>query len=135
MLTNRTITFLLILSLFLMTSMTIAKDFIIFNVSQDIPMGEKDETIKKNYFMNIGSNQGVKKGTLIDVYRRVSKLDPYENKKRYNFKVKVGEIKILHTEQNASIGMIKEFFSDTNYPVVDVYDFMIGDVVKVHVDK
>ena len=135
MLTSKTLTIMLLLSFFMMTTMSIAKDFIIFNISQDLPMGEENEVIKKNYYINIGNEQGVKKGTLLDVYRNVSKLDPYENKKRYNYKIKIGELKVLHSERGAAIGKLEEFFDSNNSPLINIYDFMVGDQVKVHIKK
>ena len=122
------ITFLLLLfSLNLM-----AKDHLIYSVSQEIPMGYKDEVIKKNFYLNIGANQGVAKGTTLDVYRVISKSNPYENLKRVNYKVKIGELKVLHSDDEASIGILSNLKDDEETPLIHLKGFMIGDHVSVN---
>lgn len=96
-------------------------------------MGHENEVIKKNYYVNIGKQQGVDSGTHLDVFRIVSRLDPYENKKRFNFKVKIGELEVLHTEENSAIGVLKSINDDKKSPLFEIGQFMIGDQVGVKV--
>jgi hypothetical protein len=98
-------------------------------------MGYVDEINKKNYFINMGENQGVEKGTVLDVYRIISKLNPYDNQKRINHKVKVGEIKVLYATGEAAIGRKKLFMDDKETPLFEIEDFMIGDHVDVSVNE
>ncbi len=114
-------------------SMAIAKDYVIYSITQDFPMGEKDEVLRKNFYVDMGKNQGINKGAVLDVFRVVSILDPYESKKRYNHKVKVGEIKVLHSEDTSSITTFNKIAKEDETPVLDVEAFMIGDVVTPHV--
>lgn len=124
---------LFMLALVFTASMAIAKDYVIYSIAQDFPMGNKDEVLKKNYYIDMGKNQGVSKGSTLDVYRVVSVLDPYENKKRFNHKIKVGEIKILHVEESSSIGVLAKADKEEEVPVLDVNGLMIGDVVSAHI--
>jgi hypothetical protein len=114
-------------------SMAIAKDYVIYSISQDIPMGIEKEVLRKNYYIDMGKNQGVSKGSLLDVYRVVSVLDPYESKKRFNHKIKIGEVKVLHAEDGSSIGIMNKIESDDETPVFEIGKLMIGDVVSAHV--
>lgn len=114
-------------------SMAIAKDYAIYSIAQDFPMGNKDEVLKKNYYIDMGKNQGVSKGTTLDVYRVISVLDPYQNKKRYNHKVKIGQLKVLHAEETNAIAVLDKMEEDEQMPVLDVSSLMIGDLVNVHV--
>lgn len=113
------------------TSLAIAKDYVIYSISQDIPMGNKDEIIRKNFYVDMGSTQGLKKGSLLDVYRVVSVLDPYESKKRFNHRVKIGEVKVLHAEDSSAIGVMNKIEMDEETPVFEVGKMMIGDIVTV----
>lgn len=124
---------LFMLALVFTASMAIAKDYVIYSIAQDFPMGNKDEVLKKNYYIDMGKNQGVSKGSTLDVYRVVSVLDPYENKKRFNHKIKVGEIKVLHVEESSSIGVLAKADKEEEVPVLDVNGLMIGDVVSAHI--
>lgn len=114
-------------------SMAIAKDYVIYSITQDFPMGEKDEVLKKNFYVDMGKNQGVSKGAVLDVFRVISVLDPYESKKRYNHRIKIGEIKVLHAEETSSITTLNKLAKEDEAPVLDVGALMIGDIVTPHV--
>lgn len=114
-------------------SMAIAKDYVIYSISQDIPMGVEKEVLRKNYYIDMGKNQGVSKGSVLDVYRVISVLDPYESKKRFNHKIKIGEVKILHAEEASSIGIMSKLEGEEETPVFEIGKLMIGDIVSAHV--
>mgnify|MGYP000741733295 FL=1 len=114
-------------------SMAIAKDYVIYSISQDIPMGNPKEVLRKNYYIDMGKNQGISKGAVLDVFRVVSVLDPYESKKRFNHKIKIGEVKILHAEESSSIATMSKLESEDETPVLEIGKLMIGDVVNAHV--
>ena len=106
---------------------------IIYSVDQDIPMGYDNEIVKKNYYVNIGENLGVKSGTVLDVFRILSRVNPYQNSKRVNYKIKIGELEVLHTEEEASVAKYSKFYNNAKSPFVEIDDFMIGDHVSISV--
>jgi hypothetical protein len=108
---------------------TWAVNYQIFSVSQEIPMGVENEIIQKNYYVNLGANQGVRKGTVLDVFRIVSVSNPYDNRKRVNFKVKIGELKVLQTNTDGSIAKMLQY--EKERPVVELDQFVVGDMVSV----
>lgn len=122
------------MSFIIATSTALARDHVIYSISHEIPMGYENENLKKNYYMNIGGNQGIKPGTIIDVYRIISNTNPYNDRKRINHKVKIGEISILHADDEASIGKVKSLYNSDDYPLFDIKDFMIGDHVTVNIN-
>ena len=103
-------------------------------MAQDLPMGHDGEVIRKNYYVNMGSSQGVKKDSVLDVFRIVSIQNPYDNKKRVNYKVKIGELKVVHSSEDASIAMVGEYEKEESTPIFDLPQFMIGDHVSINVD-
>lgn len=95
---------------------------------------EEEGNLKKNFFINLGTDQGVQSGAVLAVYRTVSELDPYENKKRYDYKVKIGELKVIHTEKTSSIAKnITTHANSENHPLFEIRDLMIGDKVEINV--
>jgi len=117
----------------LLTSpMSIARDYIIYSVMHELPMGHSDELNKKNYYVNIGEKQGISPGTVLDVYRTITRNDPYESKKRYSYEIKVGELEIIHKDNDASIAISKNINTDAKSPLFDIPNFMVGDKVKIH---
>jgi hypothetical protein len=94
-------------------------------------MGEKNEIIRKNYYINIGKNMGVYQGSLLNVTRVVSIVHPKNTMKKSTFQVKIGELKIIHSEENQAIG-IKTQWTPKELKL-DYDQFMIGDLVNVKV--
>lgn len=114
-------------------SMGFARDFIIFSIVQDLPMGYQEEVVNKNFYVNIGSEQGVAEGTTLDVYRTISRRDPYKRKTRYKYNIKIGELEVLHTEKDTAIATLKELNAGKDLKVYDIGNFMVGDRVNVKV--
>ncbi len=123
---------LAIFTLFI-TSGVSARSYVIFSMAQDLSMGVENETIRKNYYVNMGEGQGVKKDSVLNVYRIISVQNPYDNKKRVNYKVKIGELKVLHTSDEASIASVNSYEKE-KAPIFELDQFMIGDHVAINVD-
>lgn len=96
-------------------------------------MGVDNEVLKKNFYVNLGSKQGVRKGTLLDVFRIISVLDPYDDRKRVNYRVKIGELKVLHANDEAAITTFHKK-EDKDMPVLELDQFIVGDHVAVNTD-
>ncbi len=121
------------LSLFLLSQSLWSRSYVIFSMAQDLPMGLENEVIRKNFYVNMGTSQGVKKDSLLDVFRIVSVQNPYDNQKRVNYKVKIGELKVLSVSEDAAITAIKEYVKE-DAPIFELPSFMIGDHVSINVD-
>jgi hypothetical protein len=127
--------FLLLISILFTTSNGWAKSYVIFSMTQDLSMGADNEVIRKNYYINMGSGQGVKKDAVLDVFRIISIQNPYDNKKRVNYKVKIGQLKVIHSSDEASIATVSEYEKTKDEtPIFDLPQFMIGDHVAINVD-
>jgi hypothetical protein len=124
--------FLLTLTL-LLSQAALARSYVIFSMAQDLPMGFDNEVVRKNYYINVGAGQGVKKDSVLDVFRIVSIQNPYDNKKRVNYKVKIGELKVLHSSDEAAIAMVHQYEKEKT-PIFELDQFMVGDHVSINVD-
>lgn len=117
-----------------MATASFAQDYIIFSIVQDVPMGYKDEVLKKNYYVNIGKNQGLQNGNTLSVFRSLSRVDPYDSNKRHTYKVKIGELEVIHSNENAAIANLKTFRKGEKVPLFENKGFMIGDNVNIKLD-
>jgi hypothetical protein len=90
-----------------------------------------ETNIKKNYYINMGKDQGLKEGSVLNVYRFTSKVDPYENKKRYEYRIKIGQLEVIHSDKGAAITKEKSLLTNEIY--LDVPNFMVGDQIEVSV--
>lgn len=90
-----------------------------------------DGTIpKKNYYVNIGLQQGVKVGTELKVYRLLNLTNPYSTDKNVTYKVEVGELKIIHVEDENAIAELSKLKTDSKV-FIEVPSINIGDQVGV----
>jgi hypothetical protein len=111
--------------------MGFARDYVIFSIAQNISMGTEETKPKKNYYVNLGQQQGVDSGTALEVYRIISLNDPFETKKRHNYRVKIGELEVLHSEQESSIAIVKDIQNGAKVPMFEIGNFMVGDKIDV----
>ncbi len=123
-----------LLSFLFITNTTWARSYVIFSLAQDLNMGNEGEVVRKNYYINMGAGQGVRKDSIVDVFRIISVQNPYDNKKRVNYKVKIGELKVVHSSEEAAIAMVNEYEKDESTPIFELPQFMIGDHVSINVD-
>jgi hypothetical protein len=124
---------LVILLSLTITQIAFARSYVIFSMAQDLPMGFDNEVIRKNYYVNLGASQGIKKDSILDVFRIISIQNPYDNKKRVNYKVKIGELKVLHSSTDAAIATVNSYEKE-DVPIFELNQFMIGDHVAINVD-
>ncbi|EQC46980.1 hypothetical protein M899_0158 [Bacteriovorax sp. BSW11_IV] len=109
-----------------------ARDFIIYSIVQEVPM-YKGHSPKKNFYINVGNQQGVFPGNTLEVFRVESRNDPYETKTRYNYKVKVGELEVVHSEKDSAIAIMSKLEDGEKAPLKEINNVMIGDLVDVKV--
>ena len=120
---------------FFSPSDSFGSDYTVYAISQNVPMGYENEVIKKNYYLDFGTKQGAREGTLMDVFRVFTQYNPYDNNKQYSFKTVVGEIKIIHAEEYSSIGEIVSLNTSKDNPILEIRDVMIGDKTIVKLSR
>ena len=81
----------------------------------------------------MGTSQGVEKGTVLKVVRTISRQDPYENKRRYEYSVPIGQLQVVHSEAKAAIATAKRLVDVEGAPLFEVRNFMVGDRIAVDV--
>lgn len=101
----------------------------IYSVAQDLPMGDGAK-IHKNYYVNMGEQQGLKDGSELSVYRILNRSNSFATDKAVTFKVKIGELKVIHAEEENSITIMKKYNNDANL-YVEIPSLNIGDIVTV----
>lgn len=106
-------------------------NYIIFGVRNEFPMSDGEVTYKDVY-VNIGSSQGVKVGTSLDVYRSQPTADELNQKHLDNVQFRIAKIKVIHAEPNVAIARVTELNSSAKgMPVALVPSVMVGDQVEI----
>lgn len=122
-------TLTLMISFLFVCSFGHAKNYMIYSLAQDIPMGDGSAQ-KKNFYVNIGLQQGVKVGTELKVYRLMNLTNPYSTEKNVTFKVEVGELRVIHAEEENSIAEVSKIKTDSKI-YTEIPSLNIGDQIGV----
>ena len=105
---------------------------IVFNIAQEVDLSDESRAVK-SFYVNMGRSQGVREGVILNVFRVISRVNPYKTKKYYNFKIKIGELKVLHAESDSSMAILHLQTKNRNPLHVEVDGIMIGDQIAVKV--
>lgn len=103
-----------------------ADEAIVIEVKKNVALSKYDK-VYRHYFIKGGANQGLMKGSLVDVVRRVAVHDPLSNSSIGDIRVKVAELEIIHSDPTISVAKIVSFETPENRPVVDIEAVMVGD--------
>jgi hypothetical protein len=80
-----------------------AADYVVYSVYKELDLGFPGEAPQKDFFVNMGTAQGVHPGTLLKVYRRVSTYDLMSEKLYRDVSFPIARLKVIHAENNAAI--------------------------------
>ena len=107
-----------------------ADDYAVYQVFRPIDLGETDVQPPKDIYINMGANQGIKKGSVLDVYRRISSFDNLSQKLVGDHMIPVGRIKVIHSDDKTAIARLDKYVSVDQEPAMLPQAIMIGDVVR-----
>jgi len=122
---------LILFSLFLFQSVqALAEDFHVVQVSKSLQMSE-GETVYKDYYINAGSEQGIKKNMLVPVKRRLTVEDNFRKIIDDNVMIDVATIQIISVHSKVSIGRLVKVASEKKRGVLEFAAIMTGDKVDI----
>lgn len=106
-------------------------DFYILSVVNELPMGTRNEVLFKDYYVNAGLKNGLKKGAFIDAFRKMSSSDNLNGKFIGDTFIKVGRLQIIHIDENLSIARLIHLYSKKNHPIPGHDGILTGDLIQV----
>lgn len=102
----------------------------IFDVRKSLPM-EPNEPSYHDFYINAGSEVGLKKGQYVPVQRALPIHDPVQNKQQAVLTVPVGKILVIHVERNMAVARLVTELGDDERPTLDYEAIMIGDRIDM----
>lgn len=105
------------------------KNYQIFDVRRNLAMNAKD-AITRDYYVNAGTQDGLKAGMVLSVYRRDPIFDAYDDI-RDDLYAPVGQIKLIHVQRTLSIARLVGVSKSSNSPIIDFRAVMIGDRIDL----
>jgi hypothetical protein len=105
-------------------------DFVVYSVYKELDMGNPGETPQKDFYVNLGSAQGVRAGSKLEVLRRLSSYDLQTEKLYKEVTFPIAHLKIIHVEPNAAIARLDKMLAADKTPAMTPRAVMIGDLVR-----
>lgn len=105
-------------------------DFVVYGVYTALNMGFPNEVPKKDFYVNLGLKHGVKIGTTLEVLRKVATYDAIGKKLYKDMLYPIAKIKIIHTEDNASIARLETLSPEDRTPASTPRAILVGDMVR-----
>ncbi len=112
------------------SSAALANDYTVYQVYRPIDLGEGAGLPPKDIFVNIGADQGVHKGSMLDVYRRIASFDNLTQKHMGDHMIPVGKVRVIHVDGKTAIARADRFVSVEQEPALLPQAVMIGDIVR-----
>lgn len=115
---------------FLFASNAEAKEVQIIEMRKNLTL-KNDEKVQTDYFLNAGTELGIKPGTVFTLYRRLSVLDRFGGTQARPLSVPVGKIKIIYTAKNVSVARLHQLEGSEKLPSLEYRSVMLGDLIHV----
>ncbi len=107
-----------------------ASDFFITSVIRELPM-KTGEVLYKDYYINAGTNNGLKKGLVIEAVRKISAFDNINSKLVGDTSVKIAKLKLIHVDKGVSVARLLKYYDKETTPITGYDSVMIGDLIEV----
>ena len=104
-------------------------EFVVYSIYRGLDLGGDAEKPQKDYYVNMGSNQGLRVGAVLDVLRRVPTYDTIQEKLYRDVTFPIARLRVIHTETTAAIARLEKILPADKTPAVTPRAVMVGDIV------
>lgn len=107
-----------------------AAEYVVYSVFKPLDLGGGSEAPAKDYYVNMGSAQGVRAGSQLEVLRRISTFDLLNQKLYKDMTFPIARLKVIHVENNAAVCRLEKFLPVDKTPEPGIRAVMVGDLVQ-----
>jgi len=115
-----------VVSVATLISVSAFADLWIFDSRRPIALSE-DEHPPRDYYINGGTEQGLKPGLLVTVRRRLTLYDFLENRSPGDLIVPIGKIKSIHVQKGLSVARLHSMAKGPSAVALEQDFLMVGD--------
>lgn len=107
-----------------------AQEYIVYSVYRPLDLGIPGELPQKDFYVNMGANQGISRGTVLEVVRRVPTYDLTTQKLYKDAAFPIARLKVIHVEAQLAIARLEGMLPPDKTPAILPRAVMVGDVVR-----
>lgn len=89
------------------------------------------DRIPQDVIINGGTTEGLDKGMILTVVRKVPVIDPYLDNQQKELSISFAKVRVIHTQENLSVGRLQSLDSILENPGVGVRGILIGDYLSL----
>lgn len=108
-----------------------AADFVVYGVHKDIDYGNPGEVPQKDYYVNLGSSQGARVGSVLEVLRHAPTYDLLTQKLYKEITFPIARLKVIHAENGAAVARLEKMLPFDKTPIGAPQAVMVGDLVRL----
>lgn len=113
------------------TALSSEENAIVYSVFKGIDLGNPNEGIEKDYFVNLGTNQGIRVGTVLEVARKSPSYDLTTEKLYKDLIFPFALIRVIHAEKDAAIARLEKIYPSDKTPIATPRSVIVGDRVRI----
>ena len=102
----------------------------IYSVRSSLDMGNPGEKSLKDFYINMGTQDGLNEGATLEVLRHSTSYDLLNEEVHSDITYPIATLKVIHVGNESSVARLKRFFSMKKTPLSDPHAVMIGDLVR-----
>jgi len=116
----------IVLAVLSIASTAFASDVTIFDARKSLSLSDSEPSYR-DFYLNGGSDAGLKAGMIFSVIRKLPLYDTYENRSPGDLVIRVGKIKIIHVQKSISVARLHSMLTRDNLPLLEDNFIMVGD--------
>lgn len=120
----------LLLALMLTAQLTFAQDLSIVDVRRNITLAD-DDVVYKDFYLNGGEGDGLKKNLVVTVMRKVQVRDANGSQSYGEIQIPVGQLRVIATYGKVSVAREYKLLSRDELPMLEQIGIMSGDRVDL----
>lgn len=117
---------LILIALLITTRASFAQEITVFDVRKTLPLN-KHEPVYQDFYINAGTEAGMKPGIVVTVKRRSTLYDAYQNRSPGDLLVPVGKLQVIHAQKGVSVARLHSLLDREDLPVLEYDYIMVGD--------
>lgn len=101
----------------------------IIQVQRKIRMSDAEPLAPKEYFVDIGSRDGLKAGESLEVYRSLPVINGQAGGPWHLMRVKIGDLRVAYVGETSALAREEDGRDLASLPPLEYQTFMLGDEV------
>jgi hypothetical protein len=124
------LTGLLVSALWIIVPSATASDAVVYGVYRGVDLGNPGESPARDFYVNLGSQQGVQTGSILEVSRKLATYDLLSEKLYKDVVFPIATLKVIHAEPGVAIARLDKMIAPEKSPSFSPRAVMVGDLVR-----